>query len=302
MKTDRPPAFQFYAKDWRDVKVRRMSLAAQGAYMSILADMWVDSKDQCSILDCNAFIARSLGISLNDWMELRGEIQHEHEPLLVEENGRFISSRLKSEVIKQRKFRKLQSDKGKRSAEVRSNRGSTVVQPYGQPKVNSSSSSSSSLSSPDLQPASQAEALDSSLTSKCNPDLKSKIRAVKTAKIDLPGKSVLTWDAYASAYERRYHVTPVRHAGINSMLGKLVDKLGAEESPLVAAFYLTHNAAFYVQKMHPVNLLLADAEKLRTEWATNTKITSSAVKNAEFKDNVVEQVKRIEALRKGGHA
>lgn len=112
-------------------------------------------------------------------------------------------------------------------------------------------------------------------------------------------KSVMIWESYRKAYRGRYGADPVRNQTVNSILCRVVDKLGGIEAPEVASFYLTHNGHFYTQKMHPVNLLLADAEKLRTEWATNTKVTSSAVKNAEFKDNVVEQVKRIEALRQG---
>jgi len=53
---NRPPAFQFYPKDWFDFKVQRMSLAAQGAYLKLLCFMWTDSKDQCSIPDDNTWV------------------------------------------------------------------------------------------------------------------------------------------------------------------------------------------------------------------------------------------------------
>jgi hypothetical protein len=88
------------------------------------------------------------------------------------------------------------------------------------------------------------------------------------------GTSVKTWKAYAEAYRNRYGVEPVRNKSVNSMLCKLVEKLGAEEAPAVAAFYVTHQGQFYVAKMHPVNLLVADAEKLRTEWATGRQVTN----------------------------
>ena len=88
------------------------------------------------------------------------------------------------------------------------------------------------------------------------------------------GDSVESWKAYSEAYRKRYGVGPVRNKSVNSMLCKLVEKLGAEEAPAVAAFYVTHQAQFYVAKMHPVNLLLADAEKLRTEWATGRQVTN----------------------------
>lgn len=36
----------------------------------------------------------------------------------------------------------------------------------------------------------------------------------------------------------------------------------------MAAFYVGHPGLFYAAKMHSVDLLLTDAEKLRTEWKT----------------------------------
>lgn len=125
------------------------------------------------------------------------------------------------------------------------------------------------------------------------------LKTLKTKSKESAAFTSETWEAYRVAYASRYGVDPVRNRQVNSMLYRFVEKLGEPESPKVAAFYVTHNAQWYVSKMHPVNLLLADAEKLRTEWATGTKMTSSAVKNAEVKDNVVEQVKRVEALMKG---
>jgi len=116
----------------------------------------------------------------------------------------------------------------------------------------------------------------------------------------VPMKSSACWESYAMAYALRYKAVPVRNAGVNAMLCKLVEKLGAVEAPQVAGFFLTHNAPFYVAKMHPVNLLLTDAEKLRTEWATNTKMTSGTSKNAEHQDDAKAQVKRVEAMLKGG--
>lgn len=108
MKIERAPAFQFYAKDWRDVKVRRMTLAAQGAYIAILADMWIDSKDQCSILNHHPFLACALGVSMDEFEVLFKEIQNESEPLFEELDGRLYSRRLQQESTKKRKFAKEQ--------------------------------------------------------------------------------------------------------------------------------------------------------------------------------------------------
>ncbi len=104
---------------------------------------------------------------------------------------------------------------------------------------------------------------------------------------------IATWEAYSQAYITRYGVVPVRNQTVNSQLKQVAARLGALEAPLVAAFYLTHNNPYYVQRRHPANLLLQNAEGLRTEWATGVKATTSEAKNAEFKDNVIGQADRV---------
>lgn len=84
-----------------------------------------------------------------------------------------------------------------------------------------------------------------------------------------------TWNAYEGAYEARYHAKPVRNAMVNGQLAQFVGRIGAEESPAVAAWYLTHKAQFYVSCAHSVALLLRDAEKLRMEWATGRQGTQT---------------------------
>lgn len=93
-------------------------------------------------------------------------------------------------------------------------------------------------------------------------------------KLEVP-KTAATWAAYAAAYFERYETTPVRNAKVNSQLGQFVDRIGADEAPEVAAFFVRHPGAFYVQRCHSVDLLLGDAEKLRMEWATKRITTAT---------------------------
>lgn len=90
-----------------------------------------------------------------------------------------------------------------------------------------------------------------------------------------------TWQSYSDAYQKRYGVTPVRNATVNAQLSSFIKRIGFDESPHVAAFYVYHNNQFYVTKMHTVGLLLADAEKLRTEWATKTTVTQTQARQAD---------------------
>ncbi len=142
---NKAPAFQFFARDWLDFRVQRMSFAAQGAYIKLLCFMWMDSQDQCSIIDNNDFLARAMGTTVEEWLRFRTEIQCEADPILEEKNGLLVSARLRHEAAGQRKRRKAQSENGKRSAQRRLNHRSTTVQPSHQPKGNSSSASSSAI-------------------------------------------------------------------------------------------------------------------------------------------------------------
>lgn len=90
-----------------------------------------------------------------------------------------------------------------------------------------------------------------------------------------------TWKAYSDAFYARYETEPVRNAKVNGQIAQLVARLGADEAPQVARFYLGHNDAYYVRKAHSIDCLLSDAEKLRMEWATNRRITGAKAKQVE---------------------
>lgn len=89
------------------------------------------------------------------------------------------------------------------------------------------------------------------------------------------------WQAYSTAYENRYGVLPTRNAKVNGQLAQFVQRVPADEAPDIAAFYVTHNAGFYVRCGHAVGGMLSDAEKLRTEWATSTRITDTAARQSD---------------------
>jgi len=90
-------------------------------------------------------------------------------------------------------------------------------------------------------------------------------KRVRAREAEAPTAAV--WQAYSDAYFRRYQVEPARNATVNGQLANLVARLGAQEAPHVAAFYVANDEPLYRRKRHPVGLLLHDAEGLRTQWA-----------------------------------
>jgi hypothetical protein len=83
------------------------------------------------------------------------------------------------------------------------------------------------------------------------------------------GRTVPTREAYVAAYRKRWGVAPLINKSANGQLARFVDLVGADAAPKVAAFFLTHEQPLYVNAKHPIPLLLRDASKLHTEWATN---------------------------------
>lgn len=118
--------------------------------------------------------------------------------------------------------------------------------------------------------------------------------------------NLATWQAYKQAYTDRYSVPPIRDAATNAKIKSIVKGLG-EEAPLVAAFFVSHNGARYVAGMHQIGFMATDYAKLRTEWATNTRMTQTKAQQSDktatnldaFAPLIAEARAREEAERNG---
>lgn len=95
---------------------------------------------------------------------------------------------------------------------------------------------------------------------------KSKSKRTSRAKSEPPTNAV--WQAYSEAHAARYGTEPPRGQKVNGQLANLLKQISAEEAPAVAAHYVGRDDKFYVDACHPVDLLLRDCVKLRTQWKT----------------------------------
>ena len=119
---------------------------------------------------------------------------------------------------------------------------------------------------------------------------------------DLQAASRETWQAYATAYFSRYGTEPVQNKTVRSQIKAFVQRIGFSESPGVAAHYLASNNAFYTQRGHAVGSLLADAEKLRTEWATGQSMTATRAKQIDKSQANYSAVDEAMKIIKGAQA
>lgn len=110
-----------------------------------------------------------------------------------------------------------------------------------------------------------------------------------------------TWKAYADSYFNRYGAEPVRNAKANKMISDIVKRLGADEAPHVAFYYVTINDSFYLRTLHDLGNLLAKCESIRTQWATGTQMTGATARQLEnTQSNISAADEAIRMMREGG--
>jgi hypothetical protein len=89
------------------------------------------------------------------------------------------------------------------------------------------------------------------------------------------GRGVACWTAYSRSFQTHYGVEPVSNASSRGQMALFVDRVGAVEAPDIAAFFVTLRKRQYIERHHPVSLLLQDYQSIRTQWATGRTMTST---------------------------
>lgn len=123
---------------------------------------------------------------------------------------------------------------------------------------------------------------------------------------DMPGpkdpnaKTFKAWANYAMAYRRRYRVFPIWNKKTAGQLGQLVDRVGKELAPAVAAYYLSMNSQFYVTKSHPVGLMLADCEAIATQMQTGSQMTQTRARQMDSTQSNLSNVDEAKRLLASG--
>ncbi|MBH1556232.1 helix-turn-helix domain-containing protein [Stenotrophomonas maltophilia] len=123
---------------------------------------------------------------------------------------------------------------------------------------------------------------------------------VVDSETELQAACRATWAAYATAYRDRHGVAPVRNAKVNANVKQIVQRLGREEAPAVAEWFLTVNERYVVQGLHDLGQLLARCEAYRTQWATGRQMTQASAQqqdqtqsNANAADEAKDLLRKI---------
>lgn len=134
---------------------------------------------------------------------------------------------------------------------------------------------------------------------------KSPTAAKKKLSPEMKSACQKSWDAYSAAYAAQYGADPLWNAKVAGQVVQFVKRVGMEDAPHIAAWFPSHKASLYVAKGHTIGVLLLDAEKLRTEWATGRSMTATKARQSDRTGSnmdALEQVlaERGESLQQGG--
>lgn len=114
-----------------------------------------------------------------------------------------------------------------------------------------------------------------------------------------------TWISFAGAYQERYSTPPVRNATVNSCVREFVKRIGQEEAPKVAEFFVWINDQYLIRQGHAFQILTKGAEGYRTQWATGRKVTTTQARQLDktaSNRSAVDEAKELVRQRKANAA
>jgi uncharacterized protein YdaU (DUF1376 family) len=121
MPKNKPPAFQFYVKDYLSGAARRMTLAGLGAYLNLLCTAW-DSDPIGTLPIDPEKIRRLAGATVEEWAQIKDEVV-ENFVLFEHDPTRFVNKRLRQQWQElanyHEKLSQTASERGKRGAQKR---------------------------------------------------------------------------------------------------------------------------------------------------------------------------------------
>lgn len=241
----------------------RLTTEQHGAYLLLLMDYWRNG----ALPDDDAILGQITRMRPDAWSNARSTLQAFFEQC----DGKWMHKRVEAEIAKAKAEKEANHARAKAGAEARWAK-------------NASSNASSNARA----------VLEQCPSPSPSPSPSSK-PAPSPAELGLQATCREVWKSYAAAYAGRYGVAPIRNVKVNSLVRQFAKLVPAEEAPAIAAHYIAHNGQFYVAKLHPLELLVADAAKLRTEWATGTQMTSTRARQEERTSSmlsIVEEIKR----------
>jgi hypothetical protein len=108
---------------------------------------------------------------------------------------------------------------------------------------------------------------------------KEKVISVEDARLRMPTPFV--WNAYKDAFVARYGREPIRDAKVNSIIRRLVERIGLDLSERLVPYFIRRDDAFYVNAGHEIGLCLLHCQKLVIDMESGSVTTLDSAKRLE---------------------
>lgn len=300
------PYMQLYVADYL-ADTAHLTTEEHGAYLLLLFSYWQTGKPLRA--DRLASVSR---LSNERWTDVERTLNE----FFHVENGTWTHFRVEADLEKVGSKSKNNSEAGKASARARAiakqeliksastNVGTNAQQTH-QRNVNHARSGDTDVdvdvdTNTDLEQKQDQKTLQ--LVSTPAPVKAKRVAKPKDPEAEAKKEAnAATWKAYSDSYFNRYSAEPVRNAKVNGLIAQLVQRLGADEAPHVAFYYVTINDAFYLRTLHDLGNLIAKCESIRTQWATGRQMTGATARqmeNTQSNISAAEEAKRM--MREGG--
>lgn len=249
-----------YLRDTSD-----LTLTEHGIYLRLLMFCW-DSRGPVPRDEMRA--ARIVGATSDDERVSVGSILRR---FFVEHDDGWYNPRMEAEVARANVLSAARSEAGRKGAGKTWSKSQAIARASDMAvaKAIAKASATTPTPTPTTTPTTTPTPTPPSQPAVAREEEKATPLAPPSAKKPPRGRppTAKVWEAYATAYLATYGTEPVRNAMINGQMCNFVARIGAEEAPAVASSYLRNKSTRYIRGGHSVGLMLADAEKLRTEWA-----------------------------------
>lgn len=256
----------------------RLTTEQHGAYLLIIMDYWRNGAPP----DDDAVLAQIARMTPDAWRNARSILQAFFEQC----SGMWVHKRVEQELAAAAVNREVAQLRAKTAAEARW----AKVKQSADARSNASSNARSNAQALLEECPSPSPSSSPSSSSPSAPSPAPKRGA------DTERNSAI-WEAYADAYAARYGVAPVRNARTNGQVAQFAKRVPAEDAVALAAWFVGHNDQFYLKTGHQLAQLLKDAEKLRTEWATGRRMTSTQARQLDRAGSMMDIVAKIKAER-----
>lgn len=302
------PYMQLYVADYL-ADTAHLTTEEHGAYLLLLFSYWQTGKPLRG--DRLASVARLSNERWNDVEPTLKEFFHVDE-------GMWMHFRVEADLEKVDSKSKKNSDAGKASAKAKALAKQALKD---SPPTNDETTVATNVERTNQRIGNHTRSGDTDVDTETDTDVETEQdqktlplalapappKAKRTPKAKDPEAeaakeaNAATWKAYADSYFNRYGADPVRNAKANKMISDIVKRLGADEAPQVAFYYVTINDSFYLRTLHDLGNLLAKCESIRTQWATGnqmTSVTARQIENTQSNISAAEEAKRM--MREGG--